>query len=208
MVSGEGKIEISNDILSLTKDDCFSLAESEQQRSYTLIASGEHISTNLLVIEDKEDRESTKKKEHGDCPPTIISAAGSSNWIEKGLDTTKKARLGLLTDMGLELERLPWSLNIERLPPGTQSSNAHAHSYEDEFCIVLSGKARYWHQGITPEPILKAGDAVGWKAGTGICHSLLNDAEDENGAGELKQYLCDSILNFNFRRRLGISSLG
>jgi uncharacterized cupin superfamily protein len=102
----------------------------------------------------------------------------------KGINTTKTARLGLLTDMGLELERIPWSLNIECLPPGTQSSNTHAHSSEDEFSLVLSGKARYWHQGITPEPILKAGDCVGWKAGTGVCHSMLNDGEDEKGSGK------------------------
>jgi uncharacterized cupin superfamily protein len=92
--------------------------------------------------------------------------------------------------MGLELERLPWTLNIERLPPGTQSSNAHAHSQEDEFCILLSGKARYWYQGIVPEPILKPGDVVGWKAGTGICHSLLNDAEDERGSGKSAHSKC------------------
>lgn len=78
----------------------------------------------------------------------------------------------------------PWGLTLERVPPGCQTSNAHAHSVEDEFCLILGGKARYWHQGQTPERILVAGDAVGWKAGTGICHTLLNDAEDEDGAGQ------------------------
>ncbi|CAG8776732.1 531_t:CDS:2, partial [Acaulospora colombiana] len=120
-------------------DDCFSFAESDQERACTLSTSEEGDSVSLLIIQDKEGRNSTRKG-----TPTIISAARSSKWINKGIDTVKKARLGLLTNMGLELEQLPWS--------------------------------------IMPEPILKPGDAVGWKAGTGICHSLLNDAEDDNGS--------------------------
>lgn len=48
----------------------------------------------------------------------------------------------------------------------------------------MEGKARYWNQGETPERILVPGDAVSWKAGTGICHGLFNDATDEHGAGE------------------------
>ncbi|PVF91621.1 hypothetical protein CPB86DRAFT_745420 [Serendipita vermifera] len=184
LINGSGQLETSGHKLSLAKDDCFSVAESDKERVYTLVAAAEGDSINVLVIQDVNDRASAKKKEHGDEPPTIISASGSSKWSGKGINTAKTGRLGLLTDMGLELERIPWSLNLERLLPGTQSSNTHAHSSEDEFVLVLSGKARYWHQGMTPEPILKAGDCVGWKAGTGICHSLLNDGEDENGAGE------------------------
>ncbi|PVF91618.1 hypothetical protein CPB86DRAFT_878414 [Serendipita vermifera] len=164
-------------------DDCFSFAESDKERVYTLVAAAaEGNSINVLLLQDVNDRASAKKKEHGDEPPTIISASGSSKWGGKRINTAKTARLGLLTDMGLELERIPWSLNLERILPGTQSSNMHAHSSEDEFVLVLSGKARYWHQGMTPEPILRAGDCVRWRAGTGICHSLLNDGEDENGA--------------------------
>lgn len=85
--------------------------------------------------------------------------------------------------MGVQ-EYPPWGLTLERIPPGTQSSNPHAHSHEDEFALIVGGKARYWHQGETPDRILVPGDAVGWKAGTGICHNLINDATDEHSAGE------------------------
>lgn len=84
-----------------------------------------------------------------------------------------------------KLTTRPWGFIREQIPPGTQSSNAHCHSADDEFVLILEGKARYWYQGITPEPILRPGDCFGWKAGTGICHSLLNDAEDETGKGQL-----------------------
>jgi uncharacterized cupin superfamily protein len=79
---------------------------------------------------------------------------------------------------------LPWNVNLQEFPPGTHSSNPHCHSHEDEFALVLSGSARYWYQGEVPEKILKRGDCVGWKAGTGISHSLLNDAEGPNGEGK------------------------
>ena len=82
-----------------------------------------------------------------------------------------------------DLLECPWHLVIERIPPGTQSSNAHAHLAEDEFALILSGEARYWFQGAAPEKILKSGDAVGWKSGTGISHTLLNDAKNEQGDG-------------------------
>lgn len=115
--------------------------------------------------------------------PTIVSAEKSAAWRGKGIDTTKAVRLATLTDMKNQ-ERLPWGFTLECIPPGTQSSNAHAHLTEDEFALILAGNARYWHQGETPERILSLGDAVGWKANTGICHTLLNDGTDENGGGE------------------------
>lgn len=79
---------------------------------------------------------------------------------------------------------LPWNANIHEFVPGAYSSNPHCHMVEDEMAIVLSGKARYWFQGEEPEKILKVGDCVGWKAGTGVCHALLNDAEGPNGEGK------------------------
>jgi hypothetical protein len=145
------------------------------------------------------------QKEQSDGPPTIVSSLASSKWYNKGVKRTKWARLGLITDMGQELDPIPWSLNIERLPPGTQSSNDHAHSRDDEFAIILSGKARYWHQGIVPEPILKPGDSVGWRAGTGICHCLINDAEDEKGSGELIIHIIETRERANFLRSRGRS---
>lgn len=87
-----------------------------------------------------------------------------------------------VTDMS-NLKPRPWGLIREHMAPGTLSSYAHCHLAQDEFAIMLEGRSRYWYQGITPEPILRPGDCIGWKAGTGICHNLLNDAEDGTGKG-------------------------
>jgi mannose-6-phosphate isomerase-like protein (cupin superfamily) len=77
----------------------------------------------------------------------------------------------------------PWNVNLGGFLPGTHSSNSHSHSREDEFSIVLSGQGRYWCQGEEPEKVVKAGDCIGWKAGTGVCHCILNDADGPNGEG-------------------------
>jgi hypothetical protein len=61
LVSGAEDIEISNHKLAITKVDCFSFAESDQQRTCSLLAETGGDSTNILIIEDKEDRISTKK---------------------------------------------------------------------------------------------------------------------------------------------------
>lgn len=90
----------------------------------------------------------------------------------------------VLSASSMPQKKLPWNVNIEEYPPGTQSSNAHAHSHEDELVFILSGKGRYWYQGEQPEKILKKGDCIGWKAGTGLSHTILNDGEGPNGEGK------------------------
>lgn len=119
----------------------------------------------------------------------------STKRVVKGVEHCYATRLADITDIGLAPPSANtntgsspptkfWGFNRERIPPGTQSSYAHTHSSEDELVLVLSGKARYWHHGEEPERVLKRGDCIGWKAGTGICHALLNDASDENGTGK------------------------
>jgi hypothetical protein len=61
LISGAADIDISNQHLAITRDGCFSFAESDQQRTYSLLAATGGDSTNILIIEDKGDRISTKK---------------------------------------------------------------------------------------------------------------------------------------------------
>jgi mannose-6-phosphate isomerase-like protein (cupin superfamily) len=155
--------------------------------------------------------------------PNIVGGHTVSKWRRAGINRNKHGFLTTSTDMILlkpsskqpepgtiPLNKLPWNVNLKRIPPGAQSSNAHCHSHEDEFVFVLSGKARYWHQGEVPEKIVKKGDTIGWKAGTGICHSLLNDADGPNGEGK-KTFIwhleVSNTINL-YRGRLGISRMG
>ncbi|KAG8772921.1 hypothetical protein FRC20_002422, partial [Serendipita sp. 405] len=182
IISGKGEIKKGGESAKLGAADSFSFLGEKYDTLYSLVTKDETM--DVLIITDVHKREEeviTANKPSG--MPTIVNATTVAEWKGKGIDATKVARLVSLTDMKI-LGKQYWGLNLERIPPGTQSSNAHAHSHEDEFAIILEGTARYWYQGESPEQTLKIGDIVGWKAGTGICHTLLNDALDEGGNGQ------------------------
>jgi uncharacterized cupin superfamily protein len=68
-------------------------------------------------------------------------------------------------------------LHHERLLPGRRTSYPHAESAEEEFVYVLEGTPDVWIDGVLHR--LRPGDAVGFPAGTGICHSFLNNTREE-----------------------------
>ena len=68
-------------------------------------------------------------------------------------------------------------IHHERLLPGRRTSYPHAESAEEEFVYVLEGRPDVWIDGILHA--LVPGDAVGFPAGTGICHSFLNNTAED-----------------------------
>jgi uncharacterized cupin superfamily protein len=64
-----------------------------------------------------------------------------------------------------------------RLLPGRRTSYPHAESAEEEFAFVLEGAPDVWIDGHLHR--LRVGDAVAFPAGTGICHTFLNNTEAE-----------------------------
>ncbi|KAG8741045.1 hypothetical protein FRC10_003429 [Ceratobasidium sp. 414] len=72
--------------------------------------------------------------------------------------------------------------NLEVAPPGTRSSDPHAHSVEDELVFVIQGEGSVWLDGhVFP---VSPGDAIGFKGGTGLAHTIINDSNalgDEPG---------------------------
>jgi uncharacterized cupin superfamily protein len=75
----------------------------------------------------------------------------------------------------LGLERI--GIHHERLPPGRRTSFPHAESAEEEFVYVISGTPDVWLDGHLHR--LAPGDAVGFPAGTGLCHTFINNTEAE-----------------------------
>ncbi|GGD37691.1 cupin domain-containing protein [Franconibacter pulveris 1160] len=68
-------------------------------------------------------------------------------------------------------------IHHERLPPGRRTSYPHAESEEEEFVYVLEGHPDVWINGeLWP---LEPGDSVGFPAGTGICHTFINNTSSE-----------------------------
>ena len=66
-------------------------------------------------------------------------------------------------------------VNLMRLPPGNWSSQRHWHSAEDEFVYVLECVVTLVTDA--GEEILRAGDCVGFKAGTADGHHLQNRSD-------------------------------
>ena len=65
-----------------------------------------------------------------------------------------------------------FGVNLTRLPPGAWSAQRHWHALEDEFVYVLEGEVVMVSDD--GEEILRAGDAVGFKAGVADGHCLQN----------------------------------
>ena len=65
-----------------------------------------------------------------------------------------------------------FGVNLSTLKPGAASSQRHWHANEDEFVYVLSGELVLCEDG--GETVLRAGDAAGFKAGSGNGHCLVN----------------------------------
>lgn len=68
-----------------------------------------------------------------------------------------------------------FGINLTELAPGAVSALLHHHAKQEEFIYILQG---------TPtlvlgeeEHLLKPGDCMGFKAGTGIAHQLVNHAD-------------------------------
>ncbi|CAE6462963.1 unnamed protein product [Rhizoctonia solani] len=92
----------------------------------------------------------------------------------KGDDDRRYARLNEATGMS---ERL--GIYYQVIPPGYRTACPHAHSKEDELVFCLQGRGTIWQNGwIYP---FEPGDVVGWKAGTGITHCILNDTKQVPG---------------------------
>lgn len=68
-------------------------------------------------------------------------------------------------------------IHHEVLPPGRRTSWPHTESDEEEFIYVIEGNPDAWIDGHLHR--LNPGDGVGFLAGTGICHTFLNNTETD-----------------------------
>jgi uncharacterized cupin superfamily protein len=70
-----------------------------------------------------------------------------------------------------------FGVNVTVVSPGSMSALRHAHARQDEFVYVLSGRLVLHTDDGRME--LSAGMCVGFKAGTGNAHRLLNESTSE-----------------------------
>jgi uncharacterized cupin superfamily protein len=68
-----------------------------------------------------------------------------------------------------------FGVNLTRIKPGTSSALRHWHAIEDELVYILAGEVVLVEDG--GETVLRAGDAAGFKAGSGNGHHLVNRSD-------------------------------
>jgi uncharacterized cupin superfamily protein len=108
-------------------------------------------------------------------PPFIISAADVPEQTGRYPDSDEIFSYGRPIGTAAGLTRI--GLHVERLPPGHRTSYPHAEATEEEFVYVLDGEVDAWIDGrLHP---MRAGDLAAFPAGTGVCHSFLNNGERE-----------------------------
>ncbi len=90
-------------------------------------------------------------------------------------DSNELLSIGSAFGSKMGLKKL--GVHHELLLPGRRTSYPHAESEEEEFVYVIEGNPHVWIDGNLHE--LKPGDGVGFPAGTGICHTFINNSSEE-----------------------------
>ena len=69
-----------------------------------------------------------------------------------------------------------FGVNLTHLEPGAISALFHCHAKQDEFIYILEGTATLIIGD--EECKMESGDCVGFKAGTGVAHQLVNHSSE------------------------------
>ena len=85
--------------------------------------------------------------------------------------------MGFDASVGEKLGLTRIGIHHVRVPPHQRISYPHAESAEEEFVFVIEGRPDAWIDGLLHR--LAPGDSVAFPAGTGICHTFLNNTPDE-----------------------------
>jgi uncharacterized cupin superfamily protein len=85
--------------------------------------------------------------------------------------------LGMNAPLARKLGIQRIGIHHNRLPPGRRSSYPHAESAEEEFVFVVEGTPDVWIDGHLHR--LAPGDSVAFPAGTGICHTFINNTDQD-----------------------------
>lgn len=108
-------------------------------------------------------------------PPFLISSESVEE--KQAQYPNSDERLGFGRRLGRAAGLLNIGVHLVRLPPGHRTSWPHAEEKEDEFVYVLDGQVDAWVDGVLHP--MQPGDFAAFPAGTGICHTFLNNGERE-----------------------------
>ncbi|MBK6696899.1 MAG: cupin domain-containing protein [Myxococcales bacterium] len=110
-----------------------------------------------------------------DRPPFILSSADVPE--KSGKYPNSDEPLAPARAIGRAAGLLRIGLHVQRVAPGQRVSWPHAEEDEEEFVYVLDGEIDAWVDGELHR--MSAGDLAAFPAGTGICHTFLNNGSHE-----------------------------
>jgi uncharacterized cupin superfamily protein len=108
-------------------------------------------------------------------PPFIISTTDVPEEPGKYPASDEVLSHGRAIGRAAGLRRI--GLHVERVEPGHRVSYPHAEESEEEFVFVLEGEVDAWIDGELHA--MCAGDLAAFPAGTGICHTIINNSDAE-----------------------------
>jgi uncharacterized cupin superfamily protein len=97
--------------------------------------------------------------------------------LERSTSSSHGDDLNFIADLSSILGIAPLVIRQLSLLPGTRSLPI-AHSHSDYFAYIISGTGVCWYNGTSYE--MGTNDCVGFKAGTGVAHALINEASSES----------------------------
>ena len=106
-------------------------------------------------------------------PPFIVSTADVPERTHSYPNSDEKMGPTRRVGKAAGLRRI--GVNVQTLPPGVRSSWPHAEEDEEEFVYVLEGEVDCWIDGVLHR--MTTGDLAAFPAGTGICHTFLNNGD-------------------------------
>ncbi|KAF8910301.1 hypothetical protein CPB85DRAFT_1562231 [Mucidula mucida] len=178
VVEGGGSLIAGTESARLITLDSFGWSKSDERadRQCKLLAGSEGLT--VLVFSDKVVEPGRPDEGVSELPKHIINGYAAARPRDfKPTIYCNHASLTRLTMPDSDATARGWNVNLEILPPGNKSSAAHAHSLDDEFVLILKGSVRYWNHG--ENVLMKPGDCVAWRDGTGRAHTLINDGPNE-----------------------------
>jgi uncharacterized cupin superfamily protein len=108
-------------------------------------------------------------------PPFILSTADVPEKSESYPGSDEPMPFGRPIGRAAGLRKI--GLHVERVAPGQRLSWPHAEEKEEEFVYVLGGEIDAWVDGMLHR--MRAGDLAAFPAGTGICHTFINNGDRE-----------------------------
>ena len=106
-------------------------------------------------------------------PPFIVAASDVAETTPSYPASSEK--LAYRRAIGRAAGLMKIGLHLLRIEPGQRTSWPHAEEKEEEFVLVLEGEVHAWVDGNLYS--MRPGDLAAFPAGTGICHTFINNGE-------------------------------